>query len=144
MNSRPLTPLSPDPNDFEILSPALFLVSEPLVSLPEYDYEETNISRLNRFQLLQRLSQHFWSRWRNEYLHTLQLRHKWTDPTIPVKIGDLVLIKEDNCPPLEWRRGRIIKLLPGKDSVVRVVEVRTQKGTLLRPVSKLARLPLDA
>ncbi|XP_063362754.1 uncharacterized protein LOC134651579 [Cydia amplana] len=144
MNSRPLTPLSSDPNDFEVLTPGHFLITEPLTALPEYDFEETNIGRLNRFQLLQRLSQHFWSRWRNEYLHTLQLRHKWTDSTDSVKIGDLVLIKEDNYPPLQWRRGRITKLLPGNDNVIRIVELRTQKGTLMRPVAKLARLPLDA
>lgn len=143
MNSRPLTPLSSDPNDQEVLTPGHFLIGEPLVSLPEYNYDEVKVGTLNRFQLLQRLSQHFWIRWRNEYLHTLQLRCKWNDHTTSPKVNDLVLIKEDNCPPLEWKRGRIISLMPGKDGIVRVVKVRTQKNVLIRPVSKLSILPLD-
>lgn len=143
MNSRPLCPLSTDPTDYEVLTPGHFLIGQPLVSLPEYPYEEVKMTRLSRYEQIQKMSQHFWSRWRTEYLHTLQQRYKWTDHTDPPKLDDLVLIKEDNYPALQWRRGRLVKLLPGKDGVVRVAEVRTQNGTLLRPISKLCRLPLE-
>lgn len=143
MNSRPLCPLSTDPADLEVLTPGHFLIGQPLVALPEYSFTDTNISRLSRFNQIQKLSQHFWARWRNEYLHTLQQRFKWTSHTAPPKLGELVLIKEDNLSALQWRRGRLVKLLPGKDGVVRVAEVKTQHGVLTRPVSKLCRLPLD-
>lgn len=142
MNSRPLCPLSSDPSNLNILTPGHFLVNGPLVALPEYPFTEVNESRLSRFQRIQKITQHFWNRWKNEYLHTLQQRYKWTSHTEPPKVDDLVLIKEDNLASLNWKRGRIVKLLPGKDGVVRVVEVKTQNGVLLRPVSKLCRLPL--
>lgn len=141
MNSRPLCPLSSDPSDLEVLTPGHFIIGQPLVALPEYPFEQTNINRLTRFQLIQKLTQHFWSRWRNEYLHTLQQRPKWTLHTSSPVINDLVLIKEDNYPPLQWKRGRIIRLLPGRDGINRVAELKTQNGTLMRPVSKLCRLP---
>lgn len=141
MNSRPLCPLSSDPADLEVLTPGHFLIGQPLVAAPEYPYTEINLSRLSRYQQIQKMTQHFWSRWRNEYLHTLQQLYKWTSLTEPPKIDDLVLIKEDNMPALHWKRGRIVKLLPGKDGIVRVAEVRTQNGLLLRPASKLCRLP---
>lgn len=143
MNSRPLCPLSTDPADLEVLTPGHFLIGQPLVSLPEYSYTDTKLTRLSRYQQIQKLTQHFWSRWRNEYLYTLQQRYKWTLQTEPPKLDDLVLIKEDNTPPLHWKRGRIVKLLPGSDGVVRISEVRTQNGVLLRPMSKLCRLPLQ-
>lgn len=142
MNSRPLCPLSTDPADLEILTPGHFLIGQPLVALPEYPYLETKMSRLSRFQQIQKMSQHFWNRWKNDYLHTLQQRYKWTSHTEPPKLDDLVLIKEDNLASLSWRRGRLVKLLPGKDGVVRVAEVKTRNGVLLRPISKLCRLPL--
>ncbi|KAG7295038.1 hypothetical protein JYU34_022507 [Plutella xylostella] len=144
MNSRPLCPLSTDPTDLEVLTPGHFLIGQPLVALPEYDYTDTKESRLSRFQHVQKMSQHFWSRWKTEYLHTLQQRYKWTSVTEPPKLDDLVLIKEDNLAPLHWKRGRIVKLLPGKDGIVRVAEVKTQNGVLLRPISKLCRLPIEA
>lgn len=57
--------------------------------------------------------------------------------------GMLVLLKEDNVPPLKWPLARIVRTIPGKDLRVRVVEVRTQTGNFLRSVTKIAALPID-
>ncbi|XP_063924727.1 uncharacterized protein LOC135138680 [Zophobas morio] len=53
LNSRPLTPLSSDPNDLSILIPGHFLIGEPLTSFPEYDVTEVTIKKLSRWQLKQ-------------------------------------------------------------------------------------------
>ena len=37
LNSRPLTPLSPDPNDLSSLTPSLFLIGDTLTSMPEHN-----------------------------------------------------------------------------------------------------------
>jgi len=144
LNSRPLCPLSSDPSDFEPLTPGHFLIGRPLTALPEPSLNDRPLSALKRFQLVQGISQRFWTLWSQSYLHTLQTRSKWLSPSSPPKTGDLVLIKEENLPPLKWRLGRITRTLPGKDGVLRVVELDTANGRLQRPVSKLARLPLDS
>ncbi|ENN83267.1 hypothetical protein YQE_00374, partial [Dendroctonus ponderosae] len=51
--------------------------------------------------------------------------------------GSLVLLKEDNCPPLYWPIGRIVQVHPGADGAVRVVTVRTQKGVFKRAITKI-------
>ncbi|XP_055605705.1 uncharacterized protein LOC129753880 [Uranotaenia lowii] len=51
--SRPLTPLSDDPNDFAPLAPGHFLVDRALLQLPERDWTEAPSNRLNNFQLNQ-------------------------------------------------------------------------------------------
>ncbi|GBP58638.1 hypothetical protein EVAR_38877_1 [Eumeta japonica] len=143
LNSRPLCPLSHDSNEFEVLTPAHLLIGKSLLAVPEYDWDETPMSRLSRFQVVQAISQHFWRKWNNLYLHQLQMRNKWFSDANPPKVGDLVLIKEDNLPSLKWRRGRIEEMLPGKDDVVRVVILKTQSGKITRPVVKICRLPID-
>ncbi|KAJ8952884.1 hypothetical protein NQ318_006500 [Aromia moschata] len=81
------------------------------------------------------MHQHFWKRWNLEFLHTLQQRSKWTDPSTPIKVGSVVLIKDDSSPPLHWRVGRVLETHPGSDNVVRVVTLKTALGTLKRPVA---------
>ena len=142
MNSRPLCSLSSDPRDLEVLSPGHFLTFEPLVSLPDPDLASVPIGRLGRWQLVQQIQQNFWKRWHREYLHTLQQRPKWFTSAIDVREGSLVLIKDDNLPPLRWKRGRIVQLSPGSDGIARVARVRTAEGMLDRPLVKLCPLPM--
>jgi len=37
LNSRPITPLSADPNDYRALTPGHFLIGHPIVEIPEKD-----------------------------------------------------------------------------------------------------------
>ncbi|XP_030753181.1 uncharacterized protein LOC115880184 [Sitophilus oryzae] len=117
LNSRPLSPQSSDPNDFLVLTPGHFLTLEPLTCLPDPDMSNLKINNLDRYQLLLRLHQDFWTRWHSEYLNTLQQRAKWLTPGQPLNEGDLVLIKSENIPPMTWKIARVTKLFPGTDNI---------------------------
>ncbi|KAK9879018.1 hypothetical protein WA026_003831 [Henosepilachna vigintioctopunctata] len=142
LNSRPLCPISTDPNDLSALTPGHFLTLEPLVTLPDPDYTNINLNRLSRWQLIVKLHRDFWNRWSREYLHTLQQRSKWNTQSNIAKIGDMVLIKKENSPPLTWTLGRIVQLFQGKDGVARVASVKTSNSLFKRPLVKLCPLPL--
>lgn len=137
MNSRPLTHLSENPNDLAPLTPGHFLVGRSLMSLPSPEVKALSV---NRYQLIQRLRQHFWSRWSRDYLTTLQQRVKWKTNKGFIKIDDLVLVVDDHLPPMKWLLGRVVKLYPGEDGVCRVVDIRTKNGIIKRAVSKLSAL----
>lgn len=141
LNSRPLTPMSDDPDDLEPLTPAHFLIGSSLQALPDPDLETIPANRLNHLQLMQKMLQDFWKRWRREYLCQLQARNKRWKPPVRIEIGRLVIIREDNQPPMKWRLGRISETHPGADGVVRVVTLKTATGSLKRPVEKLCLLP---
>jgi hypothetical protein len=144
LNSRPLCPLSNDPNDLSYLTPGHFLVGEPLNAPAEFDLTDVNIHRLSRWQHVERIRQHFWKRWSNEYLTTLQKRTRWITSKDKVPhVGSLVLIKETNAPPLQWKLGRITQLHPGPDKVVRVVSVKCNSSEFKRSINYLCPLPTD-
>lgn len=133
--------MSDDPCDLEVLTPGHFIIGQPLVALPESHWKDTKMSRLSRFQVIQKMYQNIWSRWHIEYLHTLQIRNKWYKHVNNVQLNDLILIIDENSPPLQWRRGRIIELYKGSDNIIRSVKFKTQLGDLIRPVVKLCKLP---
>jgi hypothetical protein len=144
LNSRPLVPMTNDPNDLTAITPGHFLIGEALTAPLEPDLTELKINRLSRHQLLERLRQHFWKRWRTEYLSYLQGRTKWQSPSPSLQPGDLVLLVEDNVPPLCWPLGRIQQVHPGSDGNVRVVTVKTNRGTYKRGVRKVCVLPIES
>lgn len=144
LNSRPLTPLSNDPNDLQALTPAHFLIGESLSTVPDPSLTHIPENRLSKFQRIQTLIQHFWKRWNTEYLSELQVRSKWrVKGDAQIKLGSLVIIKEDNIAPAHWRLGRIIVLHGGSDGVCRVASIRTSFGVCKRAVGRLCPLPLD-
>ncbi|XP_076384079.1 uncharacterized protein LOC143261737, partial [Megalopta genalis] len=69
-------------------------------TLPSHDLRDIKVTRLNRYQLIQQMVQHFWQRWQRECIQ-LQQRHKWQHSTTSkLAVDSLVIIKEDNLPPL--------------------------------------------
>lgn len=144
LNSRPLSPLSTDPQDPTPLTPAHFLMGKPLTTLPEPDHTLVMENRLSKYQHLQSMVQHFWKRWNVEYISELQSRLKWKKsyPGL-LSVGSLVIIKEDNVPVCRWKTGRVLELYPGLDGVTRVVSVLCANGVVYkRAVTKLCVLPL--
>ncbi|XP_067214199.1 uncharacterized protein [Linepithema humile] len=144
LNSRPLSPLSSDPCNFEVLTPGHFLVGSSLTSLPEEDISNVALNRLNRYELLTKMQQDFWHRWSREYLAQLQQRTKWKTKKVneEIKVGALVLIRE-STPPLKWSLGRIIDVHPGKDGLIRTVTLKTQGGIIQRTLPKICVMPID-
>lgn len=140
LNSRPLCPLSSDPAECEYLSPGHFLIGEPLLSIPEPSLLDERLNTLDRWQLVKRMIEFFWRRWRIEYLSSLQSRVKWNKSSPSLTIGDLALLKDPNTPLMNWPMGRVIEVHPGHDGVVRVVTIKTSKNTYKRPVTKLIPL----
>ncbi|XP_065078351.1 uncharacterized protein LOC135701472, partial [Ochlerotatus camptorhynchus] len=144
LNSRPLTALSEDPSDTEALTPGHFLVGSALQSIPEPDLAQVPNNRLSLWQEVQRRTQTFWKLWSTDYLHQLQQRtkHYYRQPN--VLVGKLVLLKDDNLPPLRWSMGRIENVHPGADGLVRVLTVRLASGAVFdRPIVKICLLPID-
>lgn len=143
LNSRPIHPMSSNAEDFDVLTPGHFLIGEPTVTIPARNIIDERMSTLNRWKLTEQLVQRIWARWSADYLHTLQQRRKWQTAEDNIRVGDLVLVLEDNQPPSKWAVGRIVEAHPGSDGRVRVVSIRAKDSVYKRSIVKVARLPID-
>ena len=139
LNSRPLTPMTSDPNDLTPLTPAHFLIGGSFAPQPTSD---SKLPLNLRFRLIQQSQKDFWEAWRRDYLTILQVRKKWFNNGPELTIGDLVLLAEDNLPPLLWKTGRVVEVYLGNDEVARVVKIKTATGEMITPVVKLRKLPI--
>ncbi|XP_058817515.1 uncharacterized protein LOC131680822 [Topomyia yanbarensis] len=141
MNSRPLVPLTEDPNDLNALTPAHFLIGATMYAIPDPDVRSIPINRLDHYQRMQLLHQQFWHRWRTEYLQELQRETSVHSENTSIRPGQLAVVLDDFQAPLKWPLARIVNLHPGQDGLVRVVTLRTAKGIIQRPVVKICLLP---
>jgi hypothetical protein len=141
LNSRPLCPLSTNVENLQVLTPGHFLIGASLLALPDHHLKDVPTNRLSKWLCVQQMMQNWWRQWSQDYLHQLQQRNKWRNIQPNVEIGVLVLVKEDNLPPLVWKKAVISDLHPGKDGLIRVITLKTSTGTLKRPISKICLLP---
>lgn len=143
LNSRPLTAVSSDPDDFTVLTPSHFLIGIPQTEPLERDYLDVQENHLSRWQHIQKLKQHFWKRWQREYLQQLQGRVKWRSSDDNLKPSTLVLLIEDNTPSFQWPIARVLEVYPGEDGIVRVALIKISSNTYKRPIKKLCPLPIE-
>ena len=137
LNSRPLSPASDDPNDCEPLTPNHLLLQRPVHTLPPGSFVKEDIFVRKKWRQAQILADHFWK----IVVPALQERQKWHRPRRNAEVGDLVLLVDEPLPRGQWRMGRVVKVVPGRDGLVRTVEVKTGASTsLVRPIQKLCLL----
>ncbi|XP_065161391.1 uncharacterized protein [Atheta coriaria] len=63
LNSRPLCPLTEDPEDLEALTPGHFLIGKAPNVLPEPSLDHLQPDRLSRWQLVRQALDGFWKHW---------------------------------------------------------------------------------
>ncbi|KAL9982839.1 hypothetical protein ACROYT_G004948 [Oculina patagonica] len=79
INSRPLTAVSDDYRDPSPISPAHLAIGRPLNQLPDVNEESLEMSSKNimeRYLYVQRLFNHYWKHWKQEYMHQLTVRNR--------------------------------------------------------------------
>ena len=150
LNSRPISYISSEDMD-EPLTPSHLLLGHRLCTLPcsvtrSKDPESGGSEDLSRrMQHLNQILEHFWKRWRSEYLMGLRESHahsqKPRNEHRTLARGEVVFIYDADQPRTQWRIGRVEGLLKGSDGAVRGASLRVQSGkkTILlnRPIQHL-------
>ena len=98
INSRSLTIETLSDVSSEMpLSPSHCLTMKTDVTLPPPGtFSRPDIYSRRRWQHVPHIASEFWTRWRKEFLQTLQLRQKWNNQKRNFKVGDVVLLREDS------------------------------------------------
>ena len=145
LNNRPFC--EPCDEEQEVLTPNHLLYGRRLevMNYPDNnddvreDRSEASLTRRTKHLLV--TMEHFWKRWKNEYLLCLRDYYKkgQSKANEIIDIDDVVIIAEEKAPRHLWNLGRVIDLIKGKDNVLRGACVKVGKtGSIInRPINKL-------
>ena len=152
LNNQPLTTVPTDINDPDPITPAHLLYGRKIVCVPYHvtpennfsdpDFGDTDIQVRAKKQAI--LRQHFWTRWKLEYLTGLREFHQASGNNVQtIKPGAVVLV-HDGTPRINWRLAVVEDTISGEDGLIRAANIRTSTGKTNRPVTKLYPLEITA
>uniref|UniRef100_A0A182PWX4 DUF5641 domain-containing protein n=1 Tax=Anopheles epiroticus TaxID=199890 RepID=A0A182PWX4_9DIPT len=68
------------------------------------------------------------------YLKQLTVMHRVSRQPKQLAVGDLVIIKDEQLPAVQWPLARVIEIHPGPDGLARVATLRTSTTTVKRAI----------
>lgn len=158
MNSRPLSYVTPDDLE-EPLTLAYFLMGKWTMSLPDSichgqdrdnDDVQVSVPLLNKqMRHLNSVLNHFWSRWRGEYLLELRESHCYSSSkphAATTTVNNIVLVNED-VPWALWKLAKVKELITGRNghnrgAIIRV-SGKNHSKLLQRPIQRLYPIEMN-
>ncbi|CAJ0604320.1 unnamed protein product [Cylicocyclus nassatus] len=107
-------------------------------------------SLCTRYNALRKDLDHFWDIWQKDYLGALANREATRSRNgrgtiVPPRVGDIVIIREQDVPRSIWPLGLILQLHTSPDGQVRPARIRTCKRHILdRAINHLVPLEISA
>ena len=145
VNDRPLLAVSEEA--FDVITPSMLCLGRRIRLWQDFfsetECDDSSEVRL-RWEQRQNLSREFEKLWTSQYLTQLHARHRWFSKHPNLKIGDLVLIEEQNRKQYQWPLGRVFRIIKGPDGQVRTVLLRSKNSRKILKRSIHEIFPLEA
>ncbi len=111
---------------------------------------ETGKELTQRYENVQRTQQEFWKRWIEEVFPEMLKQNKWTRDKKDLKVGDIVLRKDETAAGQTYKYARVTKVHVSTDGQVRAADIEYKLfgeagfRTTTRPIHKLVLvLPVE-
>ena len=128
-----------DATDLAPIAPNIFLLDLKGVGLADCDAVDSG--RLNRrARYRQKVKESLRQRFKKEYLCQLVLTAKKKGRKLQPR--EVALLGVENSKRIDWLLAVVEELIPGRDSEVQLVRLRTASGVLLRPIQRVYPLEI--
>jgi hypothetical protein len=107
--------------------------------LPELDIKDAYCAQ---WKHVVHLAQEFWKKWREQYLLGLQIECKWTSTEKDLKVGDVVLMRDDQVHRNSCPIAIVEQVYRSEDKCVRKVQIPVEKDRkqYIYPICQLVPL----
>ena len=121
LNERPLGTLSGGDSELSVITPNSLLLGRSQAKNP--GGWQPSSSTLRRFQLVQDITDSFWTAWRETVAPSLITQSKWHTERRNLQVGDVVLVLKDSVLRGEYRLARVKQVYPDSSGTVRKVTI---------------------
>ncbi|XP_067944945.1 uncharacterized protein [Watersipora subatra] len=123
INNRPLSTISATDTEPVITINHLLSGKSQNTLPPPGEFTSDELYGRHMYRKTQQLAQEFCEMWNSQCLSKIETRSKWQHPQPNLKMGDVVLIIDENQPRNFWSTGKIVALHFRADSRVRKATV---------------------
>ena len=142
INSRPITFMADNDKDVIPLTPSMFLHEIKEVGVLDLDNIEVNKFK-RRYVYRQKIKNDLRHRFRSEYLGALVHKRGNVKNNIQARVGDVVLVQDENSKRVDWPLALVTEVIAGKDNNIRVVRLKTAFGEMVRPIQRIYPLEVN-
>ena len=145
LNSRPLTFQAAGAKDYDVTTPAHFLIGRPFFVAVKEAEDACSVTRtdlVERMQHRNAVLERFWMEWRTEYLRLLPCPAN-NRSQYKLREGSVVLVEDAQLPRHHWPLAVVEKTHRGRDGRIRAVDLRTAKGLVTRSINRLRDLEIQ-
>ena len=122
-NERPLGVNKSSEHDFTYLCPNDVLLGRSSSKVPVDNFSDQNpLSR--RIAFIESLVNSFWKKWTRCYFPFLLVEQKWHYTRRNVRVGDIVIIHDEDLARSDWKLGKMSDVIAGTDGVIRRLEIQ--------------------
>ena len=129
LNLRPLTveTISDTTSDLSLAPSNILTIKSKVAMPPPGNFSNPDLYRRKKWHRVQHIANEFWSRWRKEYLQSLQARKKWQSGKINFSFGDIVLLLQYESVRNQWPMVKVIQVFKDSNGYVPSVMLRIGK-----------------
>ena len=127
VNCQPLTYIYEDEVE-KVLTPSHLYCGRRLLDERNNESSDEDITEINtaensakRWRHMNQIIGRFWRKWQKEYLINLResLKMKTSKKSLKINVGGAVSIFEERLQRRHWKVGKVLKIIRGKDDVIR-------------------------
>ena len=122
LNERPIGRHTSNPDEGSYVCPNDLLLGRASSRIPGGPFAE-HTSAKQRYEFIQGIVDSFWRKMTRDYFPSLFIQPKWHVQRRNIAVGDIVIIQDSNLLRGEWRLGRVTKVMPSDDNIVRKCQV---------------------
>ncbi|CAB3979699.1 Hypothetical predicted protein [Paramuricea clavata] len=139
MNNHPLTYVECDGGEKQVLTPNILIRGENSYMLDDVEDEEDELTKMQR--RLRKAKDDAWKRWKREYVHSLLESQRVNFKVVEAPhIGDVVLVVGEEKNRGEWKKGKVLRQVRGKDADFKRIVQNTVGGFMSGVDSQTARI----